>query len=105
VTRNNSFLPFFCQSQLAHRPDITRPERAREQSGTDQARLEGLQDAYTAIWWYPRRRRIRCALRDPLQRRSRRAGGRAHGAPVVVIAAVGIKERNRILIAGREIEP
>ena len=95
---NNSFLPFFCQSQLArrrdyaiylfqpsgdpeadprvkalrktpvdmhageietstvlaHRPDIAHPERAREQSGSDQARLEGLQDAYTAIWWYAR---------------------------------------------------
>jgi creatinine amidohydrolase len=95
---NNSFLPFFCQSQLArrrdyvvylfqpstdpetearvkallktpadmhageletsmvlaHRPDIAHPERAREQSGSDQARLEGLKDAYTAIWWYAR---------------------------------------------------
>jgi len=95
---NNSFLPYFCQSQLArrrdyavylfqpsddpelearvkalrkspmdmhagevetsmvlaHRPDIARPERAREQSGADQARLDGLKDAYTAIWWYAR---------------------------------------------------
>ncbi len=95
---NNSFLPFFCQSQLArrrdyavylfqpsgdpeadprvkalrktavdmhagevetsmvlaHRPDLAHPERAREQSGSDQARLEGLKDAYTAIWWYAR---------------------------------------------------
>ncbi len=95
---NNSFLPFFCQSQLArrrdyavylfqpsddaeadprvkalrktpvdmhagevetsmvlaHRPDIAHPERAREQSGADQARLEGLKDAYTAIWWWAR---------------------------------------------------
>ena len=95
---NNSFLPFFCQSQLArrrdyaiylfqpsgdpeadprvkalrktpvdmhagevetstvlaHRPDIAHPERARDQSGADQARLEGLKDAYTAIWWYAR---------------------------------------------------
>jgi creatinine amidohydrolase len=95
---NNSFLPFFCQSQLArrrdyalylyqptgdaeadpkvkalrktpvdmhagevetstvlaHRPDLAHPERAREQSGADQARLEGLNDAYTAIWWYAR---------------------------------------------------
>ena len=39
---------------LAHRPDIAHPERAREQSGADQARLEGLEDAYTAIWWYAR---------------------------------------------------
>ena len=95
---NNSFLPFFCQSQLArrrdyalflfqpsedaeadprvkalrktpvdmhagevetstvlaHRPDIAHPERAGEQSGADQARLAGLKDAYTAIWWYAR---------------------------------------------------
>jgi len=95
---NNSFLPFFCQSQLArrrdyvvylfqpsddpafqarvkslmktpvdmhagetetstmlaHRPDIAHPERARDQSGADQARLSGLEDAYTAIWWYAR---------------------------------------------------
>ncbi len=95
---NNSFLPFFCQSQLAkrrdyvvylfqpsddpafearvksmlktpvdmhagemetstmlaHRPDISHPERAQEQSGADQARLSGLKDAYTAIWWYAR---------------------------------------------------
>jgi len=41
-------------TMLAHRPDITHPERAREQSGADQARLEGLKDAYTAIWWYAR---------------------------------------------------
>jgi creatinine amidohydrolase len=95
---NNSFLQFFCQSQLArrrdyalylfqssgnpeaeprvkalrqtsmdmhageletsmvvaHRPDLAHPERAGEQSGADQARLEGLKDAYTAIWWYAR---------------------------------------------------
>jgi creatinine amidohydrolase len=95
---NNSFLPFFCQSQLArrrdyvvylfqppddpafdakvksmmktpvdmhggemetstmlaHRPDIVHPDRAKEQSGADQARLSDLKDAYTAIWWYAR---------------------------------------------------
>jgi creatinine amidohydrolase len=95
---NNSFLPFFCQSQLArrrdyavylfqpsrdaeddaqvsalrktpmdmhagevessmvlaHRPDLAHPERGGEQSGADQARLSGLEDAYTAIWWYAR---------------------------------------------------
>jgi creatinine amidohydrolase len=39
---------------LAHRPDIAHPERAREQSGADQGRLEGLKDAYTGIWWYAR---------------------------------------------------
>ncbi len=94
---NRSFLPFFCQSQLArrrdyavylfqpqddatesaeiqklrktemdmhggevetsmmlaHRPDLAHPDRARTQSGADQARLS-LPDAYTAIWWYAR---------------------------------------------------
>jgi creatinine amidohydrolase len=39
---------------LAHRPDITHPERAGEQSGKDQARLDGLADVYTPIWWYAR---------------------------------------------------
>ena len=39
---------------LAHRADIAHPERARDQSGADQARLQGLKDAYTAIWWYAR---------------------------------------------------
>ena len=95
---NNSFLPFFCQAQLArrkeyavflyqpaqdpeldpsiqsmlktpldwhggevetstmmgHRPDLVRLERAGDGSGTDQARLAGLTDAYTAVWWYAR---------------------------------------------------
>ena len=95
---NNSFLQFFCQSQLArrrdyavylfqpsgdpeadprvkalrktpvdmhagevetstvlaHRPELAHPERAGEQSGADQARLAGLEDAYTGIWWYAR---------------------------------------------------
>ncbi|MBN1895544.1 creatininase family protein [bacterium] len=93
---NNSFLPYFCQTQLAgrreyavyvfspdpdpeqdeavrrlkktqldghagevetstmmtHRPDIVHPDRAGEQDGSDQNRLQGLKDAYTAIWWY-----------------------------------------------------
>jgi creatinine amidohydrolase len=39
---------------MAHRPDLAHPERAREQSGADQARLGGLKDAYTAIWWHAR---------------------------------------------------
>jgi len=39
---------------MAHRPDLAHPERAGEQSGADQARLEGLKNAYTAIWWYAR---------------------------------------------------
>ena len=95
---NNSFLPFFCQAQLArrqdyavylfqpttdpeadaeiqklrkttmdmhggdvetstmmaHRPDLVDLASVGMQSGGDQARLEGLQDAYTAIWWYAR---------------------------------------------------
>ncbi|MGE5360146.1 MAG: creatininase family protein [Bacteroidales bacterium] len=38
----------------AHRPDLAHPERAHDQSGGDQARLEGLENAYTAIWWYAR---------------------------------------------------
>jgi creatinine amidohydrolase len=95
---NNSFLPFFCQAQLArrrdyavflyqpatdpeadaeirklrktdmdmhggevetstmlgHRPDLVDLETAGSQSGEDQARLQGLDDTYTAIWWYAR---------------------------------------------------
>ncbi len=95
---NNSFLPYFCQSQLekkkdyaviffrpsadpevaakvkalrkttsgghadeaetstmyAHSPDIVHPERAKEQSGEDQARLKGFENGYTGIWWYAR---------------------------------------------------
>ena len=95
---NNSFLPFFCQAQLArrrdyavylyqpmsdpeadpeiqrlrkttmdmhggevetstmlaHRPDLVELSQAGAQSGDDQARIEGLNDAYTAIWWYAR---------------------------------------------------
>ena len=39
---------------LAHRPELAHPERAGEQSGSDQARLAGLKDAYTGIWWYAR---------------------------------------------------
>lgn len=37
---------------LAHRPDLAHPERAHDQSGADQARLDGLKDTYTGIWWY-----------------------------------------------------
>jgi creatinine amidohydrolase len=95
---NNSFLPFFCQTQLSrkrdsavylfqpsddpeteakvremrkspmdmhagetetatmlvHRKDLVRLGQAGEQSGADQARLTGLKNAYTAIWWYAR---------------------------------------------------
>lgn len=38
-------------TMMAHRPDLVRGERAGEQSGADQARLD-LKDGYTAIWWY-----------------------------------------------------
>lgn len=95
---NNSFLPFFCQAQLArrrdyavflfqpatdpetdaeiqqlrkttmdmhggdietstmlaHRPDLVDLAAVGTQSGADQARLDGLKDAYTAIWWFAR---------------------------------------------------
>ena len=95
---NNSFLPFFCQAQLAkrrdyvvvlfqpgpdpeaekkieslrksafdshagetetstimaHRPDLVRSDRAKQQTGEDLARLKDLPYAYTAIWWYAR---------------------------------------------------
>jgi len=93
---NNSFLPYFCQSQLAqrkdyavilfrpqddpvvaekvkslrktttgghagetetstmlvHRPDLVHVDRAKDQSGQDQQRLENLRYGYTGIWWY-----------------------------------------------------
>jgi creatinine amidohydrolase len=39
---------------MAHRPDLAHVERAHDQSGADQARLAGLSDTYTAIWWYAR---------------------------------------------------
>jgi creatinine amidohydrolase len=39
---------------LAHRPDLAHPDRAHDQSGADQARLEELKDTYTGIWWYAR---------------------------------------------------
>jgi creatinine amidohydrolase len=39
---------------LAHRPDLVRLDHAKEQSGADQARLAGLSNTYTSIWWYAR---------------------------------------------------
>lgn len=39
---------------LAHRPDLVHTERAREQSGADQHRLDGFDGGYTGIWWYAR---------------------------------------------------
>jgi creatinine amidohydrolase len=41
-------------TMMGHRPDLVRLERAGDGSGADQARLSGLTDAYTAIWWYAR---------------------------------------------------
>jgi creatinine amidohydrolase len=41
-------------TMLAHRPELVDLAHAGDQSGDDQARLEGLKDAYTAIWWYAR---------------------------------------------------
>ncbi len=35
-------------------PDLTKLDRAAEQSGIDQERLKNLQYAYTGIWWYAR---------------------------------------------------
>ena len=37
---------------LAHRPDLVHLERAKNQSGEDQKRLEDLKDSYVGIWWY-----------------------------------------------------
>ena len=39
---------------MAHRPDLAHPERAKQQSGADQARLKGIEGVYTGIWWYAR---------------------------------------------------
>ena len=36
------------------RPDLVHPDRAKEQSGADQARLQLPDTLYTAIWWYAR---------------------------------------------------
>jgi len=37
---------------LAHRPDLVHLERAKNQNGEDQKRLQSLPDVYTGIWWY-----------------------------------------------------
>ena len=37
---------------VAHRPDLVFTEKAGEQSGEDQNRLEGFSNGYTGIWWY-----------------------------------------------------
>jgi creatinine amidohydrolase len=41
-------------TMLANRPELVRMDQAGSQSGEDQQRLAGLQDLYTAIWWYAR---------------------------------------------------
>ncbi|MCU0244104.1 MAG: creatininase family protein [Acidobacteria bacterium] len=37
---------------LAHRPELVRLDKARDESGADQKRQAGLKNAYTGIWWY-----------------------------------------------------
>lgn len=37
---------------MASRPELTHPERAGEESGKDQKRLDLPQGVYTGIWWY-----------------------------------------------------
>ncbi len=49
---------------MAHRPDLARPERAKDQSGADQARLDGLKDVYTA-WLWSGRLKARFHTRQP----------------------------------------
>ena len=39
---------------LATHPDLVHLDRARQESGADQARLALPEDLYTAIWWYAR---------------------------------------------------
>ena len=41
-------------TMMAHRPDLVDLASAGTPSGADQARLDGLKDAYTPIWWYAR---------------------------------------------------
>lgn len=41
-------------TMMAHHPALAHPERAKQQSGEDQARLKGIEGVYTAIWWYAR---------------------------------------------------
>lgn len=39
---------------LVSRPDLVHMDRAKEQSGGDQARVQLPEDVYTGIWWYAR---------------------------------------------------
>lgn len=41
-------------SIFVHRPDLAHADRAKMESGEDQARLNHLTNGYTAIWWYAR---------------------------------------------------
>ncbi len=46
------------ESETAHtmvsRPDLVHQDRATQESGADEARLQLPQDVYTGIWWYAR---------------------------------------------------
>lgn len=37
---------------LTHRPDLVKLDKANDQSGKDQQRLDHLEHGYTGIWWY-----------------------------------------------------
>jgi creatinine amidohydrolase len=41
-------------AMMSHLPELVQLSEASSQSGADQARLENLGSAYTAIWWYAR---------------------------------------------------
>lgn len=39
-------------TMIAHRPDLVKTEKAKDQSGADQKRLDNVPDSWTGIWWY-----------------------------------------------------
>ena len=41
-------------TMIAYRPDLVHLERAKQESGQDQQRLNNLPKSYTGIWWYAR---------------------------------------------------
>jgi len=41
-------------TMMISRPDLVHMDRAKDQSGADQARLHLPDNLYTAIWWYAR---------------------------------------------------
>jgi creatinine amidohydrolase len=41
-------------TMMISRPDLVRMDRAKDESGADQARLHLPENLYTAIWWYAR---------------------------------------------------